>query len=977
MWWKDGFPRHVDGAEWIRCIRTGHYAMAMNTETLAIPHLGAVEPGSSYAASNWLGTDWSQIPPAKLGLAITANGKTYRCTKGGKWSRFEGPRLIVSGQFLQRADITGLEFSSEDGAPLNAETRLETIAWPDKLGWVLSARPGMQKIKAGEESFGRVGGGFGFDGSNHLPIPHRPELEPENFTLEFWAFIPQDHQAHARSPAWLVCKNHHEQFEGNYGILLANGQPQARLNIGGGRAGENIAAPKGRNSLKINAWNHLAMSYDGQTLRLFVNGQVAGETQIGKKRKPGKFPLVFGRRLAQGNLYSFRGVLDEIRLYDRSLTLQEIRWRFGRPEIARPTLKPVAEWLFRKDGQVAMQPLRGTWEDVKLEVEFSSGEKTLRNQSQPSQSEKWHQVDLWVEPKVFRKPIGDPKLQIDASELPSGKARPVEFDRTLGAYRVNLDKVVPIVPPGDKPPSNDVMERIKLDLSNPTNQPQSIPLIFEKTRGGIRHRHGVPITGVAAVLRDKAGNPTGIPVQLSKNWHNDARGGTYASQWFHGVTQVRLPAQASEELELVLTYGHWGGLPSVTHSQLSLIGWGGNQLWEQAAYGAWGESICFDPDQTQASTTITDVRPLMVRSMGNTEKWGWTVNVGGGDFLRLFDKAGKRIPHSSMKTTYQRQGPCLTEVTHSGKIGTGIRHWSTVSLARNDDLTRGIYRFRMEVTEPVEFSRLALFQVGSDTYNSTAERKFAVGNETGLLQEWKTQWGGNTYRTEPTEWKGKLPWASLHDPVRDPGQPKGAWANRGLILRDWTAQLGGKPAKPWYAERGLERHKKLSSTFDILPPPGITRLEPGDFVEAVIEHLIIPQSADDYYGPNQALREALSKHGNSWQMVHREAVNYAPEVKMLTGTLFYRNPGLWIQTQNGTAQFEIQGGTSHIPITFLGLASPNSSQLLINGQPLDQSVHGKDFWQTNYDPTNKTWSRTYNIPPSETKVIVELKPHID
>ena len=213
----------------------------------------------------------------------------------------------------------------------------------------------------------------------------------------------------------------------------------------------------------------------------------------------------------------------------------------------------------------------------------------------------------------------------------------------------------------------------------------------------------------------------------------------------------------------------------------------------------------------------------MVRSMGNTEKWGWTVNVGGGDFLRLFDKAGKRIPHSSMKTTYQRQGPCLTEVTHSGKIGTGIRHWSTVSLARNDDLTRGIYRFRMEVTEPVEFSRLALFQVGSDTYNSTAERKFAVGNETGLLQEWKTQWGGNTYRTEPTEWKGKLPWASLHDSVRDPGQPKGAWANRGLILRDWTAQLGGKPAKPWYAERGLERHNKPTFFLEKQSDPALAK----------------------------------------------------------------------------------------------------------------------------------------------------------
>ena len=124
----------------------------------------------------------------------------------------------------------------------------------------------------------------------------------------------------------------------------------------------------------------------------------------------------------------------------------------------------------------------------------------------------------------------------------------------------------------------------------------------------------------------------------------------------------------------------------------------------------------------------------MVRSMGRNERWGWTVNVGGGDFLRLIDKEGERVPHVSMQTTYHRQGPCLTEATYAGRMGEVLRHSTSVSLARGDDIIRGTYRIRLDVTQAIEFSRLVLLQIGADTYNSTAERKMAYGNENGLRE---------------------------------------------------------------------------------------------------------------------------------------------------------------------------------------------------------------------------------------------------
>ena len=953
MWWAEGFPGNLPEARWLRVVQTGSYAMVLDTEAMSLRHLGELAgPGE----------DWRQLPAADLALRMVVDGKPYRCTAGGPWTRFTGPRLVESGRFFQRGDVTDLVFTAEDGSRLNADARFETAAWSDRLAMTLAVRPGKRLVVAGEASFGRVRGGFGLDGANYLEIRHRPELDPERFTLELWAFVPSDYQASDRVSPWLVCKNRNEVVDGNFGIYLARDGPQARLNIGGGPANAVTLKATKKHQLNMNAWNHLAISYDGDVLRLYLNGAWAGETKIGKKRVPGRDGLAIGRRQdGSGDGYHFRGVVDEVRLYDRALTLEELRLRWNKPEAERPELKPVGEWTFNPSGTASMTRLREEWKSADMQIELASRQGKLQQRVERPQGSDWQEVSLVFDPRSLAAAEKSPVV-VNASEFGTGKVRPVDFDATLGWHRVNLDGIEPIAPPGGKNPSNDAIERVKLKLSNPTDHEQIARLMFEKTARGFLQRIGTPITGVSAVLRDQDGNPTGIPVQLSKNWHNEPEGGVYAGQWFHGISQVRLPAKVEVELELVLAYGHWGGVAAASHAQLCLIGWGSNQLWDQSALGAWGESICYEPDQAQRGNTITDVRPLMVRAMGEGKSWGWTNNVGGGDFLRCFDSAGNRIAHAAMRTMYHRQGPCLTEVTYAGRVGAGMSHSTTVSLGRSDDLTRGVYRIRMDVTAAMDFSRFVIFQIGADNYSSTRERQMALGNESGLIKEWATQWGGDTYRTSPMECVGRVPWMSLHE--ADPGdkQERGAWANRGIVIRSWKARLGGKEAAPWIAERGLEQGKQGSSTLDFVPPPGVTRLEPGDFIEATIEHLIIPQFAKDYYGPNEALRTALAKDGNTWRMVHREAVGNDRQVEMKAGTLLRSHPAILVEASVDRAECRVSSGLGWVPVTFSGLTDFRGFTLSVDGRALDQSVHGKDFWQSDFDPESRTWSLTYNIP---------------
>ena len=969
MWWRDGFPGKTENADWRRIVKTGRYWFLFDTDTMKVARLGPVSGGSI-----------ADVSGAELSLTIRAGGKVYRCLRGGPCSRFTGPRLIESGRFLQRADVTDLHFQADDGSALNAEARFETAAWPAELGMILAARPGLLPIRPGDVSFGKVGGGFGLDGTNELSFSQAASETPPNFTLSFWVYLPTDYQAGKAAP-WLVCKNNHELAAGNFGVLIhSGGIPEVIANTGGGRDNIIRAKADNRNALKLRKWNHLAINYDGKTLGLWLNGRSAAKTATEKGFAPQRGGLTFGNRGDRiGNgIFRFRGVVDQIRIFDRALQENQLHQLERDPGGALPHLKPVREWTFRNDIAPSETQVRETWKSASISIHLSNETGKVEGrwslpQGQIWTGETWQQAKLRLDPLTLRTSPQRSEVKVEAIELVSGERHPATFEPSVGWHRINLDNAVPIPPPNGRGPNNDAMERFRLTLFNPATEGQVARLLFEKTARGIRQRIGFPITGISAVLRDKFGNPTGIPVQLSKNWHHHPEDASvHSGQWFHGISQIRLPPGARQELELTLSYGHWGGVAAASHSQLSLIGWGGNQRWDQCALGSWGESICFSPEQNETACAITDVRPLMVAGMKSEQPWQWTHNVGGGDFFRIFDSDNNRLQRGGVVVEYLKQGPCLTEVLYAGGMnGAKISHSQIVSLSRSDDLVCGTYRISLRVEEPFEFSRFAVFQIASEDYASTRERKLAVGNEDGLLREWNARWGGNQYRGDSVECTGRIPWASLHETEGNGKGEPGGWANRGFVIREWKAKLGGRVAKPWIAEYGVDRSASFStSLLEIVPPPGVQRLAPGDFVEAVIEHIVVPQKASDYYGPNKALRAALEESGDTWKMIHRQAVMDDLKATLKSGVLQRLYPDIRIAAQSGHSEFELRGGLGYIPVTFTHLKSHRDFRLFIDGEELDQSVHGNDFWQTNYDSRSGQWSRTYNLPSAAGQDVV-------
>ena len=79
----------------------------------------------------------------------------------------------------------------------------------------------------------------------------------------------------------------------------------------------------GTSQLPLNAWTHVAATYDNTTLRLYVNG-----VQVGSRAVSGALVTSTGvLRIGGNSMWGefFAGRIDEVRIYNRALSAGEIQ----------------------------------------------------------------------------------------------------------------------------------------------------------------------------------------------------------------------------------------------------------------------------------------------------------------------------------------------------------------------------------------------------------------------------------------------------------------------------------------------------------------------------------------------------------------------------------------------------------------------------------------------------------------------------
>lgn len=169
-----------------------------------------------------------------------------------------------------------------------------------------------------------------FTGSSYVSFASDNNLQLDStITVESWV----------RASSWgvsnfsgsIVCK-HSWSLNGEQGFVLrAGGSGQLNFTIAGLDPSSNpmswinVTSPLG--AMTTGTWYHVAGSYDGDTLRAFINGVQVGATAFtGSIVPPSAYPITIGRLSDQGQPAAryWSGNIDEVRIWNRALSQSEI-----------------------------------------------------------------------------------------------------------------------------------------------------------------------------------------------------------------------------------------------------------------------------------------------------------------------------------------------------------------------------------------------------------------------------------------------------------------------------------------------------------------------------------------------------------------------------------------------------------------------------------------------------------------------------
>jgi glucose/arabinose dehydrogenase len=161
---------------------------------------------------------------------------------------------------------------------------------------------------------GRHGGALSFDGTM-VTVPDSPSLDlTDGMTLEAWV------NPSAVGDGW-ECVIFKERPDGMlYSLYAADRSQHPVGQVFLANAEQNAAGPA---SIPANVWTHLAATYDGSSLRLYVNGSPAGTLAISGSLASTTNPLRIGGNSIWDEF--FAGTIDDVRIYDRALSAGEIQ----------------------------------------------------------------------------------------------------------------------------------------------------------------------------------------------------------------------------------------------------------------------------------------------------------------------------------------------------------------------------------------------------------------------------------------------------------------------------------------------------------------------------------------------------------------------------------------------------------------------------------------------------------------------------
>jgi len=229
---------------------------------------------------------------------------------------------------------------------------------------------------------GKFGGCLEFDGTDdYVTIPSVTAWDwaTANYTIEMWVYNTENKESTGQGPLHIGKMEHDSPSQyWSFGTEV-NGVVEFYYWNG---AQQRVT---GTTVVPLNTWTHLTMTLSGTTISLFIDGVIEKEGIVsGTPGTDGSMPLIFG---ANNNHY-FNGSIDEVAIYNRALSTDEIKMAYNAGAAALlgggtsasydpwGGDPPVAWWSLDENTGITAYDRSGSGNDGTIYAGFAGGTET-------------------------------------------------------------------------------------------------------------------------------------------------------------------------------------------------------------------------------------------------------------------------------------------------------------------------------------------------------------------------------------------------------------------------------------------------------------------------------------------------------------------------------------------------------------------------------------------------------------------------
>lgn len=243
---------------------------------------------------------------------------TFTCSTVNEWDEAKLAYVAPSGakyaSLLVYSNTKNVGTSYHDDLKIVGASIARDISGNDRHGVLYNNTHWMD---------GRFGTALKFDGdADYMEIPYDAGLKsPDAMSFEAWIYPTPPHQ---KGGTGGIVNNLNGAANSRILIGKIDGVIRIRAELHGYR--EPVYGPEITNE----AWNHIVYIYDGTQEVLYVNGEPGEVLPYTKSMPTGTSPITLGWGHT-GDNYHYNGLIDEVKIYNRALSPEEIVFKASNP----------------------------------------------------------------------------------------------------------------------------------------------------------------------------------------------------------------------------------------------------------------------------------------------------------------------------------------------------------------------------------------------------------------------------------------------------------------------------------------------------------------------------------------------------------------------------------------------------------------------------------------------------------------------